>query len=138
MWGSLLAAAGAVSYGVTVMVGRRLAVAGLGPATVLGTRFGSAGLFLLLLLLLLGRPLLPARGERLAAFGLGAVLYAGEAACFFLGLERGTASAVALLQENPNPTDEQIVEGMNGNICRCNGYVKITNAVRRAARKMQR
>ena len=47
-------------------------------------------------------------------------------------------SAVALLQENPNPTDEQIVEGMNGNICRCNGYVKITNAVRRAAKKMQR
>ena len=47
-------------------------------------------------------------------------------------------SAVALLQENPNPTDEQIVEGMNGNICRCNGYTKITNAVRRAARKMQR
>lgn len=47
-------------------------------------------------------------------------------------------SAVALLQEIPNPTDEQIVEGMNGNICRCNGYVKITNAVRRAAKKMQR
>ena len=47
-------------------------------------------------------------------------------------------SAVALLQENPHPTDEQIVEGMNGNICRCNGYVKITNAVRRAAKKMQR
>jgi aerobic-type carbon monoxide dehydrogenase small subunit (CoxS/CutS family) len=47
-------------------------------------------------------------------------------------------SAVALLQENPNPTDEQIAEGMNGNICRCNGYVKIMNAVRRAAGKMQR
>ena len=97
MWGSLLAAAGAISYGVTVMAGRRLALAGLGPATVLGTRFGSAGLFLLLVLLLLGRPLLPARGERLAAFGLGAVLYAGESACFFLGLERGSAAAVALL-----------------------------------------
>jgi aerobic-type carbon monoxide dehydrogenase small subunit (CoxS/CutS family) len=47
-------------------------------------------------------------------------------------------SAVALLEENPNPTDEQIVAGMNGNICRCNGYVKITNAVRRAAQKMRR
>ena len=46
-------------------------------------------------------------------------------------------SAVALLRENPNPTDEQIVEGMNGNICRCNGYVKIARAVRRAAQKMQ-
>jgi carbon-monoxide dehydrogenase small subunit len=47
-------------------------------------------------------------------------------------------SAVALLQQNPNPTDEQIVAAMNGNICRCNGYVKITNAVRRAAQKMPR
>ena len=47
-------------------------------------------------------------------------------------------SAVALLQETPNPTDEQIIAGMNGNICRCNGYVKIMNAVRRAAKKMQR
>jgi len=97
VWGSLLAAASAISYGVTVMIGRRLALAGLGPATVLGTRFGSAGLFLLVLLLLLDRPLLPAPGERLAAFALGAVLYAGESACFFLGLERGTAAAVALL-----------------------------------------
>jgi aerobic-type carbon monoxide dehydrogenase small subunit (CoxS/CutS family) len=42
-------------------------------------------------------------------------------------------SAVALLQENPQPTDEQITEWMNGNICRCNGYAKIMNAVRRAA-----
>ena len=44
-------------------------------------------------------------------------------------------TAVALLNENPRPTDEQIVEGMNGNICRCNGYTKIMNAVRRAAAK---
>jgi aerobic-type carbon monoxide dehydrogenase small subunit (CoxS/CutS family) len=47
-------------------------------------------------------------------------------------------ATVALLQENPNPTDEQIIAGMNGNLCRCNGYVKITNAVRRAAEKMRR
>ncbi len=43
-------------------------------------------------------------------------------------------SAVALLLEKPNPTDEEIIAGMNGNVCRCNGYVKITNAVRRAAK----
>jgi aerobic-type carbon monoxide dehydrogenase small subunit (CoxS/CutS family) len=47
-------------------------------------------------------------------------------------------SAVALLQDKPNPTDEEIITGMNGNICRCNGYVKIKNAVRRAADKMRR
>ncbi len=43
-------------------------------------------------------------------------------------------SAVALLKEKPNPTDEEIIAGMNGNVCRCNGYVKITNAVHRAAK----
>lgn len=47
-------------------------------------------------------------------------------------------TAVALLREKPDPTDEEIVAAMNGNICRCNGYVKITNAVRRAAEKMRR
>ena len=47
-------------------------------------------------------------------------------------------AAVALLEENANPTDSEIAEGMNGNICRCNGYPKIVNAVRRAAEKMGR
>ena len=47
-------------------------------------------------------------------------------------------SAVALLQDKPNPTDDEIVAGMNGNICRCNGYVKIISAVRRAAGQMRR
>jgi aerobic-type carbon monoxide dehydrogenase small subunit (CoxS/CutS family) len=47
-------------------------------------------------------------------------------------------SAVALLRDKPNPTDEEIVAGMNGHICRCNGYIKIANAVRRAAGKMRR
>lgn len=43
-------------------------------------------------------------------------------------------AAVALLKDEPDPTDEQIVAGMNGHLCRCNGYVKIVNAVRKAAR----
>ncbi len=47
-------------------------------------------------------------------------------------------AAVTLLQENAHPTDQQIAEGMNGNICRCNGYPKIAGAVRRAAEKMRR
>jgi len=45
-------------------------------------------------------------------------------------------TAAALLKENPKPSDEQIVEWMNGNICRCNGYAKILKAVRRAADKI--
>ena len=39
----------------------------------------------------------------------------------------------ALLQEHPQPTDEQIREGLDGNLCRCTGYVKILDGVRRAA-----
>lgn len=46
-------------------------------------------------------------------------------------------AAVALLEENASPTDDEIVERMNGNICRCNGYPKIVNAVRRAAEKIK-
>ena len=45
-------------------------------------------------------------------------------------------SALELLKDKPSPTDEEIVAGMNGHLCRCNGYVKIVNAVRRAAVKM--
>lgn len=47
-------------------------------------------------------------------------------------------TAVALLEKNPHPTDEEIATGMNVNLCRCNGYPKILNAVRRAAEKIQR
>ena len=47
-------------------------------------------------------------------------------------------AAVALLKTNARPTDQQIVEGMNKNICRCNGYPKIVKAIRRAADTMAR
>lgn len=47
-------------------------------------------------------------------------------------------TAAALLKSNPDPTDEEIVTGMNGNICRCNNYTKIVKAVRTASRKMRR
>jgi aerobic-type carbon monoxide dehydrogenase small subunit (CoxS/CutS family) len=42
-------------------------------------------------------------------------------------------TAVALLQQNPAPTQREIIDGMDGNICRCNGYPKIVAAIRRAA-----
>ena len=41
--------------------------------------------------------------------------------------------AAALLEKNPRPTDQEIVAGMNGNICRCCGYPAIVNAVKHAA-----
>ena len=46
-------------------------------------------------------------------------------------------AAVALLGKTPDPTHEQILAGMDGHLCRCNGYVKIVNAVRRAAQTMR-
>jgi aerobic carbon-monoxide dehydrogenase small subunit len=38
-----------------------------------------------------------------------------------------------LLNRNPNPTDEEIREGLDGNLCRCTGYVNIVRSVRAAA-----
>jgi len=43
--------------------------------------------------------------------------------------------AAALLKKNKSPTREQIVEHMNGNICRCGTYNKIIAAIQRAARE---
>ncbi len=41
--------------------------------------------------------------------------------------------ATALLAENPNPSDQEILDGMQGNICRCGCYQRIVNAVRQAS-----
>ena len=42
-------------------------------------------------------------------------------------------SATSLLREHPRPTDQQIVDAMDGNICRCGTYPRIVAAIRRAA-----
>lgn len=42
----------------------------------------------------------------------------------------------ALLEENPKPTDEEIIHFMDGNICRCTGYVSIVRAIQKAATVM--
>jgi len=41
--------------------------------------------------------------------------------------------AVSLLQENPQPTNEEIRDGLEGNLCRCTGYQNIVKAVRQAS-----
>jgi carbon-monoxide dehydrogenase small subunit len=46
--------------------------------------------------------------------------------------------AKALLDENPNPTREEVKEGLGGNLCRCTGYVKIIDAVMASAEKMRK
>lgn len=47
-------------------------------------------------------------------------------------------AAKALLDENKNPTEEEIREAIAGNICRCTGYVKPVEAIKRAAKKLNR
>ncbi|HZS48156.1 MAG TPA: (2Fe-2S)-binding protein [Blastocatellia bacterium] len=42
-------------------------------------------------------------------------------------------SAAALLGNKPNPTDDEIDEAMSGNLCRCGAYVRIRQAIRKAA-----
>ncbi|HLB76286.1 MAG TPA: (2Fe-2S)-binding protein [Candidatus Dormibacteraeota bacterium] len=46
-------------------------------------------------------------------------------------------STFALLQEKPDPTEEEIRWALSGNICRCTGYMNIVKSVRYAAQKMK-
>ena len=45
--------------------------------------------------------------------------------------------ATSLLKENPDPSDWEIREGLEGNLCRCTGYQNIVKAVRQAAGSIQ-
>jgi aerobic carbon-monoxide dehydrogenase small subunit len=45
-------------------------------------------------------------------------------------------TAVSLLKQNPNPTEEEIRHGLEGNLCRCTGYINIVESIRWAAEKM--
>jgi aerobic carbon-monoxide dehydrogenase small subunit len=45
-------------------------------------------------------------------------------------------TACALLEQNHNPSEEEIRWGISGNLCRCTGYVNIVEAIRYAAEKM--
>jgi carbon-monoxide dehydrogenase small subunit len=42
-------------------------------------------------------------------------------------------SATALLERTPHPSQEEVVEALSGNLCRCTGYAKVVEAVRAAA-----
>ena len=46
-------------------------------------------------------------------------------------------SAIDLVKDNPNPTEHEIREGLEGNICRCTGYHNIVKAVKAGAEAMQ-
>lgn len=63
-----------------------------------------------------------------------AFLADGAAQCGFC-IPGQLMSATALLMHNPNPTVEEIQEGLAGNLCRCAGYEQITRAVLDAAKE---
>jgi carbon-monoxide dehydrogenase small subunit len=46
-------------------------------------------------------------------------------------------SAIDLLRRNPDPSDDEIREGIEGNLCRCTGYHNIVVAVRAAAKTLR-
>ncbi len=43
-------------------------------------------------------------------------------------------SAKALIDENPNPTEEEIRKAISGNLCRCTGYIQIIQAIKEASK----
>jgi aerobic-type carbon monoxide dehydrogenase small subunit (CoxS/CutS family) len=47
-------------------------------------------------------------------------------------------AAYALLQENPAPSRQEVMEGLAGNLCRCTGYHDIVRAIQRAARQLRK
>ena len=47
-------------------------------------------------------------------------------------------TAAGLLKNNPHPTDQEIIDGMSGNICRCGTYHRIQEAVKLASKKIKK
>jgi carbon-monoxide dehydrogenase small subunit len=45
-------------------------------------------------------------------------------------------ASIDLVNDNPNPTDDEVREGIEGNLCRCTGYQNIVRAVQQAAAEM--
>ena len=46
-------------------------------------------------------------------------------------------SAVALVENNSNPSDEEIIQAMEGNLCRCGTYMRIKQAIKQAAQEVR-
>ena len=46
-------------------------------------------------------------------------------------------ATAGLLKDKPNPTDEEIYKGLEGNLCRCTGYINIVKAVKMSAKLLR-
>jgi len=47
-------------------------------------------------------------------------------------------ATAGLLKDKPNPTDEEIYKGLEGNLCRCTGYINIVKAVKKSAKMLRK
>lgn len=65
-----------------------------------------------------------------------ALIEAGGCQCGFC-IPGMLVAAKALLDRNPDPSDDEILAGLSGNLCRCTGYTKILEAVRMAGRRLR-
>jgi drug/metabolite transporter (DMT)-like permease len=92
-----LAALGAFAFANTLLWGRVAQREGVGLPAMLSVRFLLTGVLMLAVLVLLGRPVLPARGERGLVLGLGVVAYGVESIFFFMALERSSTAVVVVL-----------------------------------------
>ncbi len=75
------------------------------------------------------------QGERLSPLQQ-AFVDAGAVQCGFC-IPGMIVTATALLRQTPNPSRDEIAQALDGNLCRCTGYVKIVDAVELAARRMR-
>jgi carbon-monoxide dehydrogenase small subunit len=82
--------------------------------------------------------------EGIAAEGVGGTLHPVQRAFHEMhGLQCGFCTpgmimaSIDLLEENPDPTETEVREGIEGNLCRCTGYQNIVRAVQHAAAEMR-
>jgi drug/metabolite transporter (DMT)-like permease len=94
--GSLSSVAMAILFAFVVILGKQVE-AGKLPFVMLAIRFGGQSVLLFGILLAMRRPLLPAKGERLALALAGTIGYGSEAAFYFSALNHGNTAAITLL-----------------------------------------
>jgi aerobic carbon-monoxide dehydrogenase small subunit len=46
-------------------------------------------------------------------------------------------ATVGMLKDNPNPSEDEIIHGLEGNLCRCTGYINIIKAVKKSAKLLR-
>lgn len=95
--GLVVGFASVLLFGATVVLQALLVDEGIAPFAAVGIRYSISGLVCLAIVVALRRPVLPVRGERIAAFLLGSIVYGLQAVLFYSALGHGTVASVSLL-----------------------------------------